>query len=135
MVRTRSSPIGSAHVIVHRGFGFFRKKMGFHVLLIFILLFRNIISYKQCICSAQSRNGYNSGIVPAQSRNSHFAGRSKNSYLARFNSGIVPAQSRNRDKVRIYYFPAQSRNRGQSKNIHVCVIIISIIILFCEYYD
>ena len=25
-VRTRSSPIGSAHVIVHRGFG---KKMGF----------------------------------------------------------------------------------------------------------
>ena len=29
-VRTRSSPIGSAHVIVHRGFG---KKMGFQVLL------------------------------------------------------------------------------------------------------
>ena len=70
------------------------------------------------ICSAQSRNGYNSGIVPAQSRNSHFAGRSKNSYLARFNSGIVPAQSRNQDKVRIYYFAAQSRNRGQSKNIY-----------------
>ena len=45
-VRTRSSPIGSAHVIVHRGFG---KKMGFQVLLIFILLFKNIISYKQCI--------------------------------------------------------------------------------------
>ena len=45
-VRTRSSPIGSAHVIVHRGFG---KKMGFEVLLIFILLFKNIISYKQCI--------------------------------------------------------------------------------------
>ena len=83
---------------------------------------------KTCICSAQSRNGYNSGIVPAQSRNSHFAGRSKNSYLARFYSGIVPAQSRNRDKVRIYYFPAQSRNRGQSKNI--CVIIIIIIIIF-----
>ena len=88
------------------------------------------LSYK---CSAQSRNGYNSGIVPAQSRNSHFAGRSKNSYLARFNSGIVLAQSRNRDKVRIYYFPAQSRNRGQSKNI--CVIIIIIIILFYEHYD
>ena len=88
------------------------------------------------ICSAQSRNGYNSGIVPAQSRNSHFTGQSKNSYLARFNSGIVPAQSRNRDKVRIYYFPAQSRNRGQSKNIHVCVIIIIIIyILFCEHFD
>ena len=28
-------PIRSAHVIVHRGFG---KKMGFHVLLIFVLL-------------------------------------------------------------------------------------------------
>ena len=69
------------------------------------------------IYSAQSRNRYNSGIVPAQSRNSHFAGRSKNSYLARLNSGIVPAQSRNRDEVRIYYFPAQSKNRGQSKNI------------------
>ena len=86
--------------------------------------------------SAQSRNGYNSGIVPAQSRNSHFAGRSKNSYLARFNSGIVPAQSRNRDKVRIYYFPAQSRNRGQSKNICVIIIIIIIIyILFREHYN
>ena len=80
---------------------------------------------------AQSRNGYNSGIVPAQSRNSHFGGRSKNSYLARFNSGIVPAQSRNRDKVRIYYFPAQSRNRGQSKNIYVIIITI----LFCENYN
>ena len=87
------------------------------------------------ICSAQSRNGYNSGIVPAQSRNSHFAGRSKNSYLARFNSGIVPAQSRNRDKVRIYYLPAQSRNRGQSKNTCICVIIIIIYVLFCEQYD
>ena len=31
-VWTRSFPIGSAHVIVHRGFG---KKMGFQVLLIF----------------------------------------------------------------------------------------------------
>ena len=37
---------GSAHVIVHRVFG---KKMGFQVLLIFILLSKNIISYKQCI--------------------------------------------------------------------------------------
>ena len=72
----------------------------------FDLTFRFTYMY---ICSAQSRNGYNSGIVPAQSRNSHFAGQSKNSYLARFNSGIVPAQSRNRDKVRIYYFPAQSK--------------------------
>ena len=45
-VRTRSSPIGSAHVIVHRGFG---KKMVFQVLLIFTLLFKNIISYKHCI--------------------------------------------------------------------------------------
>ena len=46
-VRTRSSPIGSAHVlvIVHRGFG---KKMGFQVLLIFsflVLLFTNIYEY------------------------------------------------------------------------------------------
>ena len=54
------------------------------------------------ICSAQSRNRYNSGIVPAQSKNSHFAGQSKNSHLVRFNSGIVPAQRRNQDKVRIY---------------------------------
>ena len=41
-VRTRSSPTGSAHVIVYRGFG---KKMGFQVLLIFsflVLLFMNI---------------------------------------------------------------------------------------------
>ena len=45
-VQTRSSLIGSALVIVHRGFG---KKMGFQVLLIFILLFKNIISYKKCI--------------------------------------------------------------------------------------
>ena len=45
-VRTRSSPIGSAHIIVHRGFG---KKMGFYVLIIFILLFKHIISYEQCI--------------------------------------------------------------------------------------
>ena len=45
-VRTRSSPIGSAQVIVHRGFG---RKMGFQVLLIFIFLFKIIISYKQCI--------------------------------------------------------------------------------------
>ena len=94
----------------------------------------------QCICSAQIRNGYNSRIVPAQSRNSHFAGRSKNSYLARFNFGIVPAQCRNWDKVRIYCFPAQSRNRGQSKNICVIIVIIIIIIiiiyiLFCEHYD
>ena len=39
-------PIESSHVIVHRAF---RKKMGFQVLLIFILQFKNIISYKQCI--------------------------------------------------------------------------------------
>ena len=41
-VWTRSYSIGSAHVIVHRGFG---KKMGFQVLLIFsflFLLFMNI---------------------------------------------------------------------------------------------
>ena len=95
------------------------------------------LSSGQYICSAQSRNGYNSGIVPAQSRNSHFVEQSKNSYLARFNFGIVPAQSRNLDKVRIYYFPAQSRNRGQSKNICVIIIIIIIFIyiLFCEHYD
>ena len=64
-----------------------------------------------------------------QSRNSHFAGQSKNSYLAGFNSGIVPAQSMNRDKVRIYYFPVQNRNRGQSKNI--CIIFIfSLLLIF-----
>ena len=41
-VRTRSFPIGSAHVIVHRGFG---NKMGFQVSFIFsflFLLFTNI---------------------------------------------------------------------------------------------
>ena len=36
-----------------------------------------------------------------QSKNSHFAGRSRNSYFAQDDSGIAPAQSRNRDKVRI----------------------------------
>ena len=54
-VQTRSSPIGSAHVIVHRGFG---KKMGFQVLLIFILLFKNIISYKQSIEHNNKINTY-----------------------------------------------------------------------------
>ena len=63
------------------------------------------IQTKQYICSAQSRNRYNSGIAPAQSRNSHFVGQSKNSYFAQFNSGIVRAQSRNRDKVRIFNNP------------------------------
>ena len=81
------------------------------------------------MCSAQSRNGYNSGIVPAQSRNSHFAVRSKNSYLARFNSGIVPAQSRNRDKVRIYYFPAQSRNQDKVR-IYVSLLLLLFIFYF-----
>ena len=38
---------------------------------------------------------------PAQSGNSHFVGRSKNSYFAQCNSGIARAQSGNRDKVRI----------------------------------
>ena len=38
---------------------------------------------------------------PAQSGNSHFVGRSRNSYFAQSNSGIAPAQSGNRDKVRI----------------------------------
>ena len=42
-------------------------------------------------------------------------------------------QSRNRDKVRIYHFPAQSRNRGQSKNI--CVIIIIIVIIFILFVN
>ena len=98
-----------------------------------------------CPCSAQSRNGYNSGIVPAQSRNSHFAGRSKNSYLAQFNSGIVSAQSRNRDKVRSYYFPAQSRNRGKVRIyvlllllllfMIIIIVVIIIYILFYENYD
>ena len=73
-----------------------------------------------------------------------FAGRSKNSYLAQFNSGIVPAQSRNRDKVRIYYFPAQSRNRGKVRiyvlllllfMIIIIIVIIIIYILFYEHYD
>ena len=41
----------------------------------------------------------------AKQRNSHFAGRSKISYLARSNFGTVPAQSRNQDKKRIYCFP------------------------------
>ena len=38
---------------------------------------------------------------PAQSGNSHFVGRSRNSYFAQCNSEIAPAQNGNRDKVRI----------------------------------
>ena len=38
---------------------------------------------------------------PAQSGNTHFVGRSRNSYFAQCNSGIARAQSGNRDKVRI----------------------------------
>ena len=38
---------------------------------------------------------------PAQSGNSHFVGRFRNSYFAQCNSGIARAQSGNRDKVRI----------------------------------
>ena len=45
--------------------------------------------------SVQFRN------CPAQSGNSHFVGRSGNSYFAQSNSGIARAQSGNRDKVRI----------------------------------
>ena len=45
--------------------------------------------------SVQFRN------CPAQSGNSHFVGRSRNSYFAQCNSGIARAQSGNRDKVRI----------------------------------
>ena len=41
-----SHPYSDIVVIVHRGFG---KRMGIQVLLIFILLFKNIISYKQFI--------------------------------------------------------------------------------------
>ena len=37
----------------------------------------------------------------AQSGNSHFVGRSRNSYFAQCDSGIARAQSGNRDKVRI----------------------------------
>ena len=36
-----------------------------------------------------------------QSGNSHFVGRSRNSYFVQCNSGIARAQSGNRDKVRI----------------------------------
>ena len=72
------------------------------VLLLLVLLSSSGKSCHQYICSAQTRNRYNAGIVLAQSRNSHFAGPSNNSYLARFDSAIVPVQS---------------RNRGQSKNI------------------
>ena len=39
-------PLDPRSVIVYRGFG---KKMGFQGLLIFIMLFKNTITYKQCI--------------------------------------------------------------------------------------
>ena len=45
--------------------------------------------------SVQFRN------CPAQSGNSHFVGRSRNSYFVQSNSRIARAQSGNRDKVRI----------------------------------
>ena len=40
-------------------------------------------------------------ICPAQSGNSHFVARRRNSYFAQCNSGIARAQSGNLDKVRI----------------------------------
>ena len=56
---------------------------------------------QEYICSAQSENRYNSVYCPAQSENSHFVGRSRNSYFALCNSGIARARSGNRNKVRI----------------------------------
>ena len=44
------------------------------------------------------------GIIPELSSvkwESHFVGRSRNSYFAQCNSGIARGQSGNRDKVRI----------------------------------
>ena len=64
------------------------------------------------ICSAQSKNRYDSGIVPAQSRNPTLSA----------DSGIVPDNSRIAQGIYIVsssnIICAQSRNRvGQSKNL------------------
>ena len=65
-----------------------------------------------CICSAQSKNRYDSGIVLAQSRNPTLSA----------DSGIVPDNSRIAQGIYIVLSSdiicAQSRNRvGQSKNL------------------
>ena len=65
-----------------------------------------------CICSAQSKNRYDSGIVPAQSRNHNLSAY----------SGIVPDNFRIAQGIYIVLssdiFCAQSRNRvGQSRNV------------------
>ena len=65
-----------------------------------------------CICSAQSKNRYDSGIVPAQSRNPTLSA----------DSGIVPDNSRIAQGIYIVLSSdiicAQSRNRvGQSRNL------------------
>ena len=65
-----------------------------------------------CICLAQSKNWYDSGIVPAQRRNLTLSA----------DSGIVPANSRIAQRIYIVLSSniilAQSRKRvGQSKNL------------------
>ena len=68
--------------------------------------------YTCCICSAQSKNRYDSGIVPAQSRNPTLSA----------DSGIVPDNSRIAQGIYIGLpsdiICAQSKNRvGQSRNL------------------
>ena len=77
-----------------------------------ILCRPNLNSSWLCICSAQSKNWYDSGIVPAQSRNPTLSAT----------SGTVPDYSRIAQDIYIMLSSdsicAQSRNRvGQSRNV------------------
>ena len=58
----------------------------------------------------------------AQSGNSHFVGRSRNSYFAQCNSGIARAQSGNRDKVRIFIYDIRNKFLISFHNMFLCVI-------------
>ena len=73
----------------------------------------------RCICSAQSKNRYDSGIVLAQSRNPTLSA----------DSGIVPDNSRIAQGIYIGLSSditcAQSKNRvGQSRNLRQCKVRI-----------
>ena len=56
-----------------------------------------------CICSAQSKNLYNSRIVLRRVGILTLLRNVGKSYLAQYNSLIAPAQSKNRDKVEISF--------------------------------
>ena len=68
----------------------------------FVSFFVCIAYIHICVCSAQSKNLYNSRIVLRKVGILTLMRNVGNSYLAQYNSWIAPAQSENRDKVGIY---------------------------------